>query len=80
MGLWCGIYVLLLGVLGTVYYVHLLLQGGKTALMYASEEGYLKCVEPIVVAFSIDVNIQNKVSSTKVVADVCPCGMCDQGE
>ena len=42
-------------ILGTVYYVYLLVQGGMTALMYASAGGHTNCMEAI------------EVSSTKAV-------------
>ena len=49
-------------VLGTVYYVHLLLQNGKTALMLASEKGHIKCVETLL-QWGAKVNIKDKVST-----------------
>ena len=53
-------------ILGTVYYLYLLLQNGKTALMYASENGHIDCVKALLL-WDADVTIQDKVSSTKVV-------------
>ena len=57
-------------VLGTVYYLYLLLQWGKTALMYALEGGHIGCVKALLEKDDIDVNIQDKavsISSTKAV-------------
>ena len=50
------------------FYVHLLLQNGKTALMLASEKGRTKCVKALVNRqWGADVDMQDKVSSTKAV-------------
>ena len=53
-------------VLGTVYYVYLLVQDGRTALMWASEGGHIEIVKSLLLR-GADVNIQDKVSSTKAV-------------
>ena len=54
-------------VLGTVYYVYLLVQDGRTALMWASEGGHIEIVKSLLLR-GADVNIQDKVSSEMTVA------------
>ena len=55
-------------ILGTVYYVYLLLQNGKTALMWASEGGHIKCVDALLRGgANTFLNHQDKVSSPKAV-------------
>ena len=41
--------------------MHLSLQGGRTALMMASEAGHMVCVQ-VLLYKGADVNVQNKVS------------------
>lgn len=53
-------------VLGTVYYVYLLLQGGMTALMYASEREHIDCVKALLQR-DANVNYQDEVISPKAV-------------
>ena len=69
-----------LGVLGTVYYVYLLLQGGRSALIWASEKGRKECVEALLQR-GADVNLRSPVSSTSQgsemsAASMCPCSLC----
>ena len=51
-----------------------------TALMLVSKGGYDKCIELLLNQADTDANIQDNVSSEMSAADVCPCGVYDQGE
>ena len=53
-------------VVGKIYYVYLLVQIGRTALMEASQRGYVDCVEALLHR-GADPNIPDRVSSTKAV-------------
>ena len=58
----------------------LLSQDGWTALMHASGRGCLECVEALLQK-GANPNIPYNVSNvTLCIADVCPCGVSDQGE
>ena len=50
----------------TVYYVYLLLQGGRTALWWASNKGREECLEALLQG-GAEVDMQDNVSSTKAV-------------
>ena len=58
--------MMVLFILGTVYYVYLLLQGGMTALMYASEREHIDCVKALLQR-GANVNYQDEVNSPKTV-------------
>ena len=60
--------------LGSFWYsIYFLLQGDKTALMWASIKGHTKCVKTLLLG-GADPNIQDGVSSTK--AGRCLLLMC----